>query len=194
MDAEDRSGLVDVVVVGAGASGSVAVRALARAGFSVVCLEQGDWTARGEFPGERPEWELLAQHQWSADPNVRQAPADYPIDVRDSELDPLMFNAVGGSTVLYAANWVRFVPSDFRVRTLDDVADDWPLTYEDLEPFYERVEQDMGISGLGGDPAYPPGKAPPLPPLPLGSIGRQAMDGGGGRSVRSPHCPRGTPQ
>ncbi len=167
----------DVVVIGAGASGSVAARELARAGMSVVCLEQGEWTRRSDFPGERPEWELVAQQAWSANPNVRRAPADYPIDVSASEFDPLMYNGVGGSTVLYAANWVRFVPSDFRVRTLDGVADDWPLTYEDLQPYYERMDEDMGVSGLGGDPAYPPGKPPPLPPLPIGSIGRKGAEG-----------------
>jgi len=169
--------VADVIVIGAGASGSVAVRELALAGLSVVCLEQGDWTRRSDFPGQRPEWELVAQQQWSADPNVRRASADYPVEVSDSEIDPLMYNAVGGSTVLYAANWVRFVPSDFRVRTLDQVADDWPLTYEDLQPYYERMDQDMGVSGLGGDPAYPPGAPPPLPPLPLGSIGRRGAQG-----------------
>src|SRR5262245_27268254 len=65
------------------------------------------------------------------------------------------------------------MPSDFRVRTLDGVADDWPLTYEDLELYYERVEDDFGVSGLAGDPAFPPGKGPPLPPAPLGSMGRR---------------------
>jgi choline dehydrogenase-like flavoprotein len=172
---DDR--LADVVVIGAGAAGSIAARELARAGLSVVCLEQGGWTLRADFPGERPEWELVAQHQWHADPNVRQSPADYPVDVSQSEFDVLMYNGVGGSTVLYAANWVRLTPSDFAVRTLDGVADDWPVSYEDLAPFYERVDQDMGVSGLGGDPAYPSGGPPPLPPLPIGAIGRRAAEG-----------------
>ena len=69
-----------------------------------------------------------------------------------------MYNAVGGSTILYAAHWQRFMPSDFRVRTLDGVADDWPFTYEELEPYYDQMDIEMGVSGLGGDPAYPPGR------------------------------------
>jgi choline dehydrogenase-like flavoprotein len=56
--------------------------------------------------------------------------------------------AVGGGTVIYAAHWQRNMPSDFRVRTLDGIADDWPLTYEDLQPYYERVESEFGVSGL----------------------------------------------
>jgi choline dehydrogenase-like flavoprotein len=75
--------------------------------------------------------------------------------------------------VLFAAHWQRNLPSDFRVRTLDGVGEDWPLTYEDLEPYYEQVELDFGISGLAGDPAFPPGKGPPLPPVPLGRMGRR---------------------
>ena len=102
---------------------------------------------------------------------------DYPVDTSESDVNALMYNAVGGSTILYAAHWQRFMPSDFRVKTLDGVADDWPFTYEDLEPFYDQMDMEMGVSGLGGDPAYPRGKAPPLPPLPIGKIGMKAAEG-----------------
>jgi choline dehydrogenase-like flavoprotein len=158
----------DVLIIGAGASGGVVGRRLAEAGFKVVCLEQGQWPDRAEFPGAKPDWELLAQKQWSADPNVRRNPADYPINADEAEIVPLMFNGVGGSTILYAGDWPRMVPSDFRVRTLDGVADDWPLTYEELESFYDRIARDVGVSGLAGDPAYPEGADLPLPALPLG--------------------------
>ena len=83
----------------------------------------------------------------------------------------MLYNAVGGGTVIYAAHWQRNMPSDFRVRTLDGVAEDWPLSYEELEPYYERVETDFGVSGLVGDPAFPSGKPLPLPPAPLGAMG-----------------------
>ena len=84
-----------------------------------------------------------------------------------------MWNGVGGGTVVYAAHWQRNMPSDFRVRTLDGVADDWPLTYEDLEPYYVRVERDWGVSGLAGDTGFPGGEGPPMPPVPLGEMGRR---------------------
>jgi choline dehydrogenase-like flavoprotein len=158
----------DVLVVGAGASGGVVGRRLAEAGFRVVCLEQGAWPDRSDYPGVRPDWELQAQKQWSPDPNVRRNPADYPINVEESEIVPLMFNGVGGSMILYAGDWPRLLPSDFRVRTLDGVGDDWPLTYEELEPCYDRIATDVGVSGLAGDPAYPEGDDLPLPALPLG--------------------------
>jgi choline dehydrogenase-like flavoprotein len=162
---------VDAVVVGAGAAGAVVSLRLAEAGIRVVCLEQGRWHDPGEYPGQYADWELVTGKQWSADPNVRQLPEDYPLNTEHAEVVPLMFNAVGGSTLLYAADWPRLTPGDFRVRTLDGVADDWPLTYAELEGCYDRTDRDMGVSGLAGDPAYPPGVDPPLPPLPIGREG-----------------------
>jgi choline dehydrogenase-like flavoprotein len=163
----------DALIIGAGPTGAVAAKRLAEAGMRVIVLEQGDWPDYARARADHADFELTAGRDWSANPNRRQAPADYPISDVDSDIAAVMYNAVGGSTVLFAAHWQRNMPSDFRVRTLDGVADDWPLTYEDLEPYYEQVENDFGISGLAGDPAFPPGKGPPLPPAPLGRMGRR---------------------
>jgi choline dehydrogenase-like flavoprotein len=78
--------------------------------------------------------------------------------------------------VLYAGHFPRFHPSDFRVRTLDGVADDWPIDYSTLEPFYAETDRMMGVSGLSGDPAYPPHE-PMMPPLPLGKSGQTLARG-----------------
>lgn len=172
-----RDDVADVLIIGAGASGSVAAKHLSQSGIKVVCLEQGPRVDQNEYAGAREEWELMAQKRWHPNPNVRDLESDYPINIDDSDVNPLMYNAVGGSTILYAGHWQRFIPSDFRVKTLDGIADDWPFTYEDLEPFYDELDIEMGVSGLVGDPAYPPGKAPPLPPLPINKIGRKAAEG-----------------
>jgi choline dehydrogenase-like flavoprotein len=163
----------DVLVIGAGASGAVATKRLVAEGFDVVCLEQGDWPDYALARAGHSDYELTAARDWGWDPNERAAPADYPVDDSDSDITALMWNGVGGGTVVYAAHWQRNMPSDFRVRTLDGVADDWPLTYEELEPYYVRVERDWGVSGLAGDPGFPPGEGPPMAPVPLGAMGRR---------------------
>ncbi|MDN3355720.1 GMC family oxidoreductase [Actinomadura sp. DC4] len=164
---------VDVCVVGAGPAGAVTAKRLAESGFGVVVLEQGGWPDYSRARAAEPDFEIDSGPEWGWNPNVRRLEQDYPVEVSDSDIDVLNYNAVGGGSVIYAAQWLRIMPSDFRVRTLDGVADDWPLAYDDLRPYYERVEADFAVSGLAGDPAYPPGPGPPLPPVPLGRMGRR---------------------
>lgn len=162
---------VEVLVIGAGASGAVAALRLAEAGRSVLTLEQGHWPDRESFRGSERDWELDGRKRWSAVPEVRGSDVDYPLDLVESDMGVVNWNGVGGATVLYQASWLRMLPDDFRTRTVDGVGDDWPIGYDDLLPFYERVDRQFGVSGLGGDPTYPPGSDPPLPPLPIGAAG-----------------------
>ncbi len=163
----------DVLVVGAGLSGAIATLRLVQAGIRVTCLEQGDWQDPADYPGDKPTFEFAAMGPWNANPNVRRNPADYPIAEDSSDIRPMLFNGVGGSTVLYSAHWMRFLPSDFRVHSLDGVASDWPIDYGELAPFYDRVERDIGVSGIAGDPAYPDRPEYPMPPLPIGAWGER---------------------
>jgi choline dehydrogenase-like flavoprotein len=166
----------DVVIVGAGPSGAVTAHTLATNGFKIVCLEQGDWVNPTDYPGSKPEFELLLQKTWSWNPNTRGRSADYPMNLDNTDVVPVMFAGVGGSSLLYGAQWMRLLPADFRVRTLDGICDDWPISYYDLEPFYNRVDQFLGVAGLGGDPAYPEQNFD-LPPHPLGKGGMLAAKG-----------------
>ncbi len=161
---------VDVVIVGAGASGGAIAWSLAETRMRIVCLEQGDWSKSTDYPSNGRDWEARATGDWSISPNRRQRVADYPVNDDASPIKIANFNGVGGGTILYAGHFPRMHPSDFRVRTLDGVADDWPIDYWTLEPYYALNDRMMGVSGLAGDPAYPP-KSPPMPPIPLGKTG-----------------------
>ncbi len=161
----------DVVIVGAGASGAAAAWRLARAGFRVTCLEQGGWVNPADTPSLRLDWEIARQTTHHPNPNVRAAPQDYPVDDTEAAIKPFLYNAVGGSTILWGAHFPRFRPSDFRTRTLDGVGDDWPICYEDLAHYYAENDRIMGVSGLAGDPGNPPREARQMPPVPPGKAG-----------------------
>ena len=129
-----------------------------------------------DYPSTKRNWEVLQQTDYSMSPNVRKRDADYPINEDESPISVANFNAVGGSTILYAAHFPRFHPSDFRVNSLDGVADDWPISYTDLEPFFAQNDRNIGVAGLAGDPAYPPHDLP-LPHVPLGRSGEKIAYG-----------------
>jgi choline dehydrogenase-like flavoprotein len=106
----------DVLIVGAGPTGAVAAKRFVEAGMRVVVLEQGDWPDYSKARADNPDFELTMGRYWSGNPNRRQAAADYPIDDTDSDISAVLYSAVGGGTVIYAAHWQRNMPSDFRVR------------------------------------------------------------------------------
>jgi len=170
---------VDVLIIGAGASGAAVAWSLAETRMRIVCLEQGDWIKTDDYPGIRDDWELSQIGDFSPSPNVRGRREDYPVNDGASPIAASMFNAVGGSTILYAGHFPRFHPSDFRARTLDGVGDDWPLDYARLTPWYNLNSRMMGVSGLTGDPAYPadPPKEFALPPIRLGRLGETLARG-----------------
>ncbi len=164
---------VDVLIIGAGASGAAVAWSLADTRMRIVCFEQGGTPNPEQFPTTGRDWEARRLGDFALSPNQRNSAADYPINDDDSPIKVSNFNGVGGGTVLYAAHFPRFHPSDFKLRSLDGVADDWPVDYTTLEPFFAENDTMMGVSGLAGDPAYPEGKSPPMPPAPMGRSGRK---------------------
>ena len=143
--------------------------------MDVLCLEQGDWPDPADYPGA--EARLGAAGDASSGRPTRTSaggPADYPIDAAASDIVPLMYNGVGGSTVLYAGDWPRLHAVRLPRAPLDGVADDWPLTLRGARALLRPHRPRQSASPASrGDPAYPPGADLPLPPLPLG---RGVMD------------------
>jgi choline dehydrogenase-like flavoprotein len=172
--AEDQ---VDVLIIGAGASGAAMAWSLAETKMHIVCLEQGALMNPLAYPSMGNNWEARTQDDFATNPNVRGLPQDYPINEDNSPIKVANFNGVGGGTILYAGHFPRFHPSDFRVKSLDGVADDWPIDYNQLAPYYAENERITGVAGLAGDPAYPQDNAQRVPPLPLGKSGEVLAKG-----------------
>ena len=167
----------DVLIIGAGASAAAFAYRLSRDGFRIVCLEQGVWQKRINYPQHREDWETHFRGSMNMNPNLRRLPQDYPVNVDDSDVTPLMYSAVGGSTIVWGAHFPRLHPSDFRVYSDDGVAHDWPLSYDDLAPFFDENDQMMGVSGLAGDPTYPTKPQRPMEPLAIGTMGNTLASG-----------------
>jgi choline dehydrogenase-like flavoprotein len=169
---------VDFVVVGSGSAGGILARELAEAGFSVVVLEQGPYRKARDFTHD--EFGVLFNHDhfggWPGeDPQTFRPVSDQ--DATVPEFPPAWYaRTVGGSSVHFSANFWRLRPSDFGERSLLGPMEgtgfaDWPVSYEEMEPYYTKVDWDIGVSGAPG-PFDPPRSRPyPLPPMPIKSSG-----------------------
>ncbi|MBL8232929.1 MAG: GMC family oxidoreductase [Bryobacterales bacterium] len=170
---------VNAVIVGAGAGGGVVARELAEAGLSVVLLERGRWVSPTDCRKDdlRNQRTSPLGHTFGPEdglhPRVVIDPAGNRRIVQPSE-GGYQNNAacVGSGTVSYGAMAWRFMPQDFRMRTHYGVPpgstlDDWPISYDDLEPYYDKAEWEMGVSGdVDPDPFKGPRRRGlPMPPL-----------------------------
>ncbi|HEU4788002.1 MAG TPA: NAD(P)-binding protein, partial [Gemmatimonadaceae bacterium] len=168
---------VDFVIVGSGAAGGVLAKELASQGFDVVVLEQGPWQQSAQFTHDELAIERqLAMLNRAFEPNQTfRTTVDDPAGVNVGR-GLLYRRAVGGSSVHFAANYWRFRPIDFKERSkVGEISGtgfaDWPITYEELEPYYTKVDWEIGVSGAPG-PLDPPRSRPyPQPPLPNKSGG-----------------------
>ena len=171
---------VDFVIIGSGASGGVIAKELSTAGFDVVVLEQGPYRRAGDFVHDELAVQFLGEmtgHPSWSDPQTFRCNASEKAEVQaDGPPTALYARGVGGSSVHFTANYWRMRPIDFKERSLlGEISGtgfaDWPVSYEELEPYYGRVEWEVGVSGAPG-PFDPPRSRPyPVPPLPLNSSG-----------------------
>jgi choline dehydrogenase-like flavoprotein len=174
------SDTVDFIVVGSGASGGTVARELSRAGFSVVVFEQGPRLTSADFEHDELKYHYLN--------GITNSPAINPQTFRDDPSKtaerPAFGNSavyarlVGGSSNHFTGNYWRLHEIDFHERSvLGGIAGtgfaDWPISYQDLEPYYTKVEWEVGVSGLANaSPFDPPRTRPyPMPPLAVKSSG-----------------------
>jgi gluconate 2-dehydrogenase alpha chain len=153
----------DVVIVGVGAAGAILAAELSRAGMKVVGLERGPRLKTADF---EPQDELRYFQRQDLRPDVKRQPVTWRThpDVTARPLGVLNYgNQAGGGTVHYGSLSWRMHENDFRARSAtverygagaipaDSSFVDWPLSYADLEPYYERAEYDLGVSGQAGN-------------------------------------------
>ncbi len=141
---------VDIVIVGCGAGGGVLAQRLARAGWSVVAMDAGPfWDPDRDWVSD----ERGSHHLYWTEPRVIAGDDPVPLGANNSG------RGVGGGTVHFAGYTPRFHPSDFQTFSLDGVGADWPITYEELKPYYVDMEQELPVAGQAwpwGDPhRYP---------------------------------------
>ncbi|MFF0342599.1 GMC family oxidoreductase [Kribbella sp. NPDC004875] len=169
----------DCVVVGSGAGGGTTAQVLAESGRSVLVVELGSYPSTESLSHDHlRNPRSVVGLPAATDPDPAGRPRVSVVDgVRREVLPPdggWGNNAftVGGGTRVYGAQAWRFVPRDFRMATTYGVPEgsalaDWPISYDDLEPYYSLAEQRFGVSGGGADPWHDPRSVPlPMPPLP----------------------------
>src|SRR5438132_5340800 len=168
---------VDFVIVGSGAAGGVLAKELSTNGFRVVVLEQGPYLSEADFTHN--EIEILALDKLTNHPKQQPTTVRKTPDEKAKPQRALVYGrCVGGTSVHFTANFWRFHEIDFIERSKvgsipGSTLVDWPIAYADLEPYYTKVEWEIGVSGLAGaSPFDPPRSKPyPMPPLPVKSSG-----------------------
>ena len=160
---------VDVVIVGAGASGSVYASVLAKAGKKVVLLDNG------------PDWQLqdlISSEFWGR----RIKPAGAPVLLAGKH--PFGYHGqagwgVGGAALHYFANFPRYLPTDYKIKSEHNRAHDWPISYADVAPFYDKVAAEIGVSGdaKAEEKWRPAGEPYPMPPMKTFANGEVWIEG-----------------
>jgi choline dehydrogenase-like flavoprotein len=148
----------DVIIVGSGAGGGTLARQLAPSGKSILILERGDWLKR-----EAENWDATAVFVRN-----RYISPETWYDRDGRPFQPQVHYFVGGATKMFGAALYRLRKEDFgELRHHDGISPAWPISYDELEPYYARAERMYHVHGLRGrDPTEPPASGPyPCPPV-----------------------------
>jgi gluconate 2-dehydrogenase alpha chain len=178
-----RQSKTDVVIIGMGAVGGIASYVLTKAGLNVVGIEAGPRLNANDFLKRFDEvGEAFTFRNSLGGPKFNREIPTWRPDAKSAPRPPIvlgMANCVGGSSVHFGAQYWRFLEDDFAIRSATvkrygegalpagTAITDWPLTYRDLEPYYDKVEYQLGVSGKGGSNPFeaPRRRDYPMPPL-----------------------------
>lgn len=167
---------ITAIVVGAGAGGGIVAKELAEGGIKVILLEQGDWPSYDNHYSD----ELISQRVQdlgaSFGPDGQKSPRVI-IDMEGNKhiaryATHHVATCVGSGTVSYGAMAWRFMPEDFKMKSTygaveGSTLEDWPISYDDLAPYYDKAEREIGVAGdMSGNPFAPNRDNPyPMPPF-----------------------------
>ncbi|MDB5992225.1 MAG: choline dehydrogenase [Herbaspirillum sp.] len=164
----------DIIVIGSGVAGALVAHQLALAGKSVIMLEAGPrmprWQIVERFRNQADKMDFIAPYPsspWAPHPEYGP-PNHYLILKGEHQFNSQYIRAVGGTTWHWAGSAWRFLPNDFKMQSVYGAGRDWPLQYADLEPYYQRAEEALGVWGPGDEELGSPRSRPyPMAPLPL---------------------------
>jgi len=190
----------DICIIGSGAGGAVAAYALGKAGFSVVVLEAGPRFNISDYKSNKKDWELLSNP--FVDDVERSKHYKYTYEnpeALDSSLSHLRsktnvggyynkssrrkpphidrVKGVGGTTLHYQGEAHRFSPHCFKYKSLYGIAEDWPISYEELAPYYDLAEKILGVAGDHTNPFKPKRGLFPNPPHKLSCASKRVKTG-----------------
>ena len=180
---------VDVCIVGSGAGGAPVAYALGKAGFTVVVLEAGPRFSPKEYHLAQADWEQypypqpFVEREYAGKKDLytyrqperlnpkykklrswSKAQGNYNNSGRRRPPHVDRAKGVGGTTLHYQGEAHRFSSFGFKSKSLYGFGEDWPINYEDLEPYYQKAEKLLGVAGLNGTPFKPPRGPFPNPP------------------------------
>lgn len=166
----------EVLIVGSGIAGALTAARLAKAGVKVLILEAGPRVQRAEALQQFER--AVTKIPESPYPNTPYAPHpleggtdSYLVQTGPEKFVSAYLRQVGGTTWHWLGTAIRFVPDDFRLRSRFGVGLDWPISYDELEPWYCEAERELGVAGdSSADPATPRSQPYPLPPIPMSHL------------------------
>lgn len=180
----------DVIIIGAGAGGGVAAGVLAEAGKQVLLIERGRNLSFEDVGRDHLRNQRLSQYGFNAGPDIDENPRTLELNGVERTLRPheggYHANAacVGSGTRVYGAQAWRFMPQDFRMASTYGIPKgsslaDWPITYDDIAPYYERAEWEIGVCGSHDAMKHLPDyhKPYPMPPQPVHAQGKTFCNG-----------------
>ena len=187
----------DVVIVGSGVAGSFVATRLAQAQLKVLILEAGPRVRRGQALTQYRN--ALIKVPEAPYPNAPFAPHSfshlpdsYYVQNGPDKFDATYLRQVGGTTWHWLGTTLRFVPDDFRLRSLYGVGIDWPISYDDLEPWYGEAEREFGVAGDSTADLDARRSQPyPLPPIPISYLDQRvasALKGSGYGVLATPQA------